>query len=95
MNTDHRGLPVFIHGCAPRAGATDRGHARWRRAHNAGKEQMVFYLTFWEIIGFVLIAILVIMTIFAIIEPGPLQRRSRNPRGQGTNADPTVENDPH
>ncbi len=56
---------------------------------------MVFYGTLWEIIGFILIAILVTMTIFAIIEPGPLQRRSRNPRGQGTKADPTVENDPH
>jgi len=95
MVTEHRGLPVFIHSCAPRPWAINLGNAQWECVQNAGKEQMVFYLTFWEIIGFVLIAVLVVMTIFAIIEPGPLQRRSRNPRGQGTNADPTVENDPH
>lgn len=54
---------------------------------------MVFYLTFWEIIGFVLIALLIIMTIFAIIEPGPLQRRSRNQRGNPANPNITTEND--
>ena len=58
---------------------------------------MVFYGTFWEIVGFVLIAVLVMMTIFAIIEPGPLQRRSRTPRGELANPDPTTTtgNDPH
>ncbi len=49
---------------------------------------MTFYLTFWEIIGFILIALLVVLTLFAIIEPGPLQRRSRDRRGQMEDADP-------
>ena len=48
---------------------------------------MVFYLTFWEIIGFVLIACLIVLTIFAIVQPGPLQRRSRDRRGQLANTD--------
>ncbi len=48
---------------------------------------MTFYLTFWEIAGFILIALLVLLTIFAIIEPGPLERRSRDRRGRPASDD--------
>lgn len=43
---------------------------------------MIELNTFWELLGYVMIVVLVIIGVLAIIEPGPLRRRSRNRRGQ-------------
>lgn len=40
------------------------------------------YNSFWELLGYAFIVVLVVLGILAIIEPGPLRRRSRNRRGQ-------------
>ena len=36
----------------------------------------------WQILAVVLILAFVVIAILAFIEPGPLHRRSRNPRGK-------------
>ena len=36
----------------------------------------------WQILAVVLILAFVIIAVLAFIEPGPLHRRSRNPRGK-------------
>ncbi len=51
-------------------------------AHNRQRPDMTDYNSFWELLGYVMIVVLVILGILAIIEPGPLRRRSRNRRGQ-------------
>lgn len=43
---------------------------------------MLEYNNFWELLGYAFIVVLVVLGILAIIEPGPLRRRSRNRRGQ-------------
>jgi hypothetical protein len=43
---------------------------------------MLEYNSFWELLGYAFIVVLVVLGILAIIEPGPLRRRSRNRRGQ-------------
>jgi hypothetical protein len=41
----------------------------------------------WQILAVVIILIFVVIGVLAIIEPGPLNRRSRNPRTRQTEAD--------
>ncbi len=43
---------------------------------------MIDFNNFWELLGYAMIVVLVVLGILAIIEPGPLRRRSRNRRGQ-------------
>lgn len=41
----------------------------------------------WQILAVVLILAFVVIAVLAFIEPGPLHRRSRNPRVQQTEPD--------
>jgi hypothetical protein len=43
----------------------------------------------WQILAVVLILAFVIIAVLAFIEPGPLHRRSRNPRGKKPDAPST------
>jgi hypothetical protein len=47
----------------------------------------------WQILAVVLILAFVIIAVLAFIEPGPLHRRSRNPRGKKPEANPTDHGD--
>lgn len=43
---------------------------------------MIDINSFWELLGYAMIVVLVVLGLLAVIEPGPLGRRSRNRRGQ-------------
>ena len=47
----------------------------------------------WQILAVVLLAAFIIIAILAIIEPGPLHRRSRTKRGEIPDAEPTDPSD--
>ena len=47
----------------------------------------------WQILAVVLILAFVVIAVLAFIEPGPLQRRSRNPRGRKPELNPIDHDD--
>ncbi len=47
----------------------------------------------WQILAVVLILAFVVIAVLAIIEPGPLHRRSRNPRPRRTKGQPDSQDD--
>jgi hypothetical protein len=47
----------------------------------------------WQILAVVLILAFVVIAVLAFIEPGPLHRRSRNPRGKKPEAKATDHGD--
>ena len=47
----------------------------------------------WQILAVVLLAAFIIIAVLAIIEPGPLHRRSRTRRGEKPDAEPADRND--
>jgi hypothetical protein len=47
----------------------------------------------WQILAVVLILAFVVIAVLAFIEPGPLHRRSRTPRGKKPEANPTDHGD--
>jgi hypothetical protein len=47
----------------------------------------------WQILAVVIILAFIVIAVLAFIEPGPLHRRSRNPRGQKPETSPTDHGD--